>query len=140
MFAVNKPDYKNKTALLCDNDLGSMAMMHGVLQNLGFNNIEVETQAAAEAVLQQTKPDIAIFGLMLEYMDSGFILGYHVKKMDDSIPVILVTDVAASTGLRFSPDDDISDGWIKADKVIDKGMRRDQFEIVVHQLLQEVSA
>lgn len=40
----------------------------------------VESQAEAESVIARFRPDLAIFDLMMESDDSGFILCYKLKK------------------------------------------------------------
>ena len=38
---------------------------------------------------------------MMENVDAGFTLCYHIQKKDPTIPVILVTSVNSETGLDF---------------------------------------
>ena len=50
------------------------------LEKAGYKTLAVESQAEAESVIVKFKPDLAIFDLMMESDDSGFILCYKIKK------------------------------------------------------------
>ncbi|MCK7534607.1 MAG: response regulator [Marinilabiliales bacterium] len=54
----------------------------------------VESQAEAEQVIAKMKPDLAVFDLMMESDDSGFILCYKLKRKYPEVPVILATAVS----------------------------------------------
>ncbi|HPO50566.1 MAG TPA: response regulator, partial [Spirochaetota bacterium] len=56
------------------------------LEAAGFNVITAESEREAEKILENTRPDLAILDLMMENMDTGFTLSYHIKKKDPSIP------------------------------------------------------
>ena len=77
-------------------------------------------------MLAQTRPDLAIVDLMMEYKDSGFALCYHIKKKDPSIPVILVTAVTSETGLEFDAATEEERSWVKADAMLAKPLRFEQ--------------
>ena len=50
------------------------------LEKAGYKTVAVESQAEAESVIARLKPDLAIFDLMMESDDSGFILCYKIKR------------------------------------------------------------
>ena len=60
-------------------------------------------------------PDLAVLDLMMENMDSGFVLCHHVKRLFPDTPVILLTAVKSATGLDFRPGSDEAASWVKAD-------------------------
>ncbi|MCK7530530.1 MAG: hypothetical protein MZV63_05535 [Marinilabiliales bacterium] len=50
------------------------------LSKCGYEVMAVESQAEAEQVISKMKPDLAVFDLMMESDDSGFILCYKLKR------------------------------------------------------------
>ena len=127
---------KNKTVLIADDDVDIITQLSFQLKGFGMKVIAVESQKEAEAVLETTKPDIAIFDLMMENQDSGFILSYKMKKKYPNVPVIIVTAVTADTGMIFGVDTAEERSWIKADLYLEKGLRFDQLQVHVNKLLK----
>lgn len=128
---------KNKTVLLADDDLDVIAQLTIQLKSYGMNVIAVESQKEAEEVIEKTKPDIAIFDLMMENLDSGFILSYKMKKMYPEVPVIIITAVTSDTGMVFGVDTEEERRWIKADLYLEKGLRPEQLEMEMIRLLKQ---
>lgn len=73
---------------------------------------------------------------MMEHYDSGFVLGYHIKKRYPDVPVIIATGVANETGYKFTGDEGLKSSWTQADLVMDKGIRPDQLLGEVKRLLK----
>ena len=65
------------------------------------------------------------------------MLSYHIKKKYPGLPVILVTGVAAETGLEFDSTTGEERSWIKADRVLAKPIRFEQLAAEIHRLSQE---
>ena len=98
---MRKSDF---TILVADDDPDYLFQTVFNLGKAGYKTIAVESQAEAESVMSKIKPDLAIFDLMMENDDSGFILCYKIKKKYPDMPVILATAVSRETGLSFSLD------------------------------------
>ena len=96
----------------------------------------MESQAEAESVISKFRPDLAIFDLMMESDDSGFILCYKIKKKYPDVPVILATAVSRETGMSFSIDSEKDKSWIRADRYLEKGIRAEQLDQEVMKLLK----
>ena len=86
--------------------------------------------------MSKIKPDLAIFDLMMENDDSGFILCYKIKKKYPDVPVILATAVSRETGLSFSLDSEMDKAWIRADRYLEKGIRPEELDQEVMKLLK----
>jgi CheY-like chemotaxis protein len=125
-----------KTILLVDDDFDFIQQHKIQLEKAGFTVITAESQRRAEEMLAQTRPDLAIVDLMMEYKDSGFALCYHIKKKDPSIPVILVTAVTSETGLEFDAATEEERSWVKADAMLAKPLRFEQLLWEIQQLLK----
>jgi DNA-binding NtrC family response regulator len=126
----------SKTVLIADDDEDYLFQMTIAIQSFGFNVITAESQREAEELLQQVKPDLAIFDLMMENEDSGFILSYKLKKRYPDVPVIIATAVASETGISFGVSTEEERRWIKADLYMEKGIRPDQLHREIVKLLK----
>lgn len=124
------------TVLLADDDPDYLFQVAYHLRRSGYEVMAVESQAEAEQVMARTKPDIAVFDLMMESDDSGFILCYKLKRKYPDVPVILATAVAHETGISFSLDSEAEKTWIRADRYLEKGIRADQLDQEIMKLLK----
>ncbi len=125
-----------KTILIADDDIDLLEQMRLKLEAMNFKTLAAQSQAEAERILKESKPDLAILDLMMEHKDSGFVLSYKVKKKYPDVPVILITGVTGETGLKFDAATDEMRSWIKADTVLDKEIRFEQLQKEINRLLQ----
>ena len=125
-----------KTILIADDDIDYLYQIKLKVEQLGFNVITAESQAEAEKILQKIKPDLAIFDLMMETEDSGFILTYKFKKQYPDIPVIILTAVTAETGISFGNEISNENKWIKADVFLDKSLQTEKLQREINKLLK----
>jgi len=128
-------DYTGKTVLLVDDDIDFLEQHKFGLESIGFNVIFAESQKDASELIQNEKYDLAIFDLMMENEDSGFILSYKSKKKNPDVPVIIATSVTNETGMQFDSITEESRSWVKADIMLDKDLRFEQLERAVNTLL-----
>lgn len=124
------------TILIADDDPDYLFQTVSNLERSGYNTVAVESQAEAESYISRHRPDLAIFDLMMENDDSGFILCYKLKKKYPNVPVILATAVSRETGLSFSLDSKNEKNWIRADRYLEKGIRAEQLDMEVSKLLK----
>ncbi len=128
---------KKKTILVVDDDIDFLFQLKIKLENFGFETISAESQKEAESIIATTKPDLAIFDLMMENEDSGFILSYKIKRKYPDVPVIIATAVSAETGITFDINSEDDSEWIRADQFLDKGIRADQLKYEIDKLLNK---
>lgn len=128
-------DNKN-LVLIADDDMDYLFQMKMHIESFGFEVITADTQKEAEELIKNTKPVLAIFDLMMENDDSGFVLCYKMKRRHPDVPIILATAVASETGISFGVDSDTDKQWIKADLYLEKGIRRDQLHKEINKLLK----
>lgn len=126
---------KRPLAIVVDDDPDSLDQLAFFLERLDFDVKRASSQREGEALIDECRPQLAVFDLMLEHHDSGFVLSHRMKAKSPGTPVILVTGVAAETGLRFGDAGAAERAWIKADVVLDKGIRFEQLEREVRRLL-----
>ena len=127
------------TILLVDDDMDYLFQSKFRLEQMGFKTITADSQREAELILEKTRPDLAILDLMMENEDSGFILSYKIKKKYPEVPVVILTAVAAETGITFDILDENNRKWIKADLFLDKGIRADVLKAEIEKLMTEKS-
>lgn len=126
---------KNKTLLVVDDDIDFLFQLQFHLENEGYSVITADSQKEAEKIISKIKPDLAIFDLMMESEDSGFILSYKHKKKYPKTPVIIITSVTNELGIKFGINSEEDKKWIKADAYIDKGISMDEFLIQIQIML-----
>lgn len=127
---------QNKHSILVvDDDIDMLEQTRLHLEAAGYNVVSADNEKAATTLLDTFKPDLAVLDLMMENHDSGFILSYKIKKMDPSIPVIIVTAVTSQTGIDFDVTTEDESAWIKADAIIAKDIRYEQLIGEVERLL-----
>jgi DNA-binding response OmpR family regulator len=125
-----------KTIVIVDDDIDYLFQLKIQVEKMGFEVKTAESQKDGEKLLKSLKPDLAIFDLMMENQDSGFILSYRLKKQYPDVPVIIATAVLQETGLQFGLDSVEDRNWIKADLYLEKGLRSDQLHKEINKLLK----
>ena len=125
-----------KLILIVDDDQDYLEQMKLQILQFGFEVITASGREEGEDLLKTTKPDLAIFDLMMESHDSGFVLAYKAKRMYPDMPVIIATAVTAETGISFKVETEEDKSWIKADLYLEKGIRGDQLHREINKLLK----
>jgi CheY-like chemotaxis protein len=127
---------ERRKILVVDDDEDFRAQLVMQLQAAGFEVVALDGEAKAAEVLRTLRPDLAIVDLMMEHPDGGFALSYKLKKMQPPVPVIMVTGVAAETGLDFSTTSEAERSWVKADAMLSKPVRFEQLQREIDRLLR----
>ena len=131
-----KIDYTGKTALLVDDDIDFLEQHKMGLESIGFKVLTAESQKDGSVLIETEKYDLAVFDLMMENEDSGFILSYKSKNKNPNVPVIIATSVTNETGMQFDSVTEESRSWVKADIMLDKDLRFEQLQRAVNTLLK----
>jgi CheY-like chemotaxis protein len=126
---------KTKKILVVDDDPDQLDYVSIILQAVGYDVIKAQGQKEGEDAILSTIPDLAILDLMMEHMDSGFVLCHQIKRMYPDTPVILLTAVESATGVSFSAKSNAAASWVKADVLLDKPVRPEQLRNEVARLL-----
>lgn len=124
-----------KRILLVDDDLDFLDQMKLRLEDDGFKVSTAQSEEEALDTFDGSAFDLAIVDLMLEHMDSGFVLSHEFKQKKPALPVIIVTAVTRETGRQFALDNAETRSWIKADSIVQKDIRYEQLSKEVHRLL-----
>jgi CheY-like chemotaxis protein len=127
-----------KTILIADDDQDLLYQMNLYVKSFGYQTITASSQKEAEQKLNEGQADFCIFDLMMEQKDSGFVLAHKAKTQKD-VPVIIVSNVTAETGMYFNRNDEMDNTWMAADMFMEKNIRKDQLERAIHKLLKAKS-
>jgi CheY-like chemotaxis protein len=127
---------ENLNILIVDDDPDYLMQLETLVKSFGFNVITAESQKDAEEILSEKKPDLCIYDLMMEEQDSGFVLAYKTKRLYPDLPIIIATAVTSDTGYNFKNEADKHESWIKADLLLEKGIRPDQLHREINRLLK----
>ena len=125
-----------KKLLLVDDDMDILEQLSLALGGEGYEVVTAQGRKEGEEILMLGRPDLAIIDLMMEEMDSGFVLCHEMKKLYPDMPVIILTAVTAATGLDFHARSDEARSWVKADALLDKPVRFEQLKEEVQRLLE----
>ena len=125
-----------KKLLLVDDDMDILEQLSLALGGEGYEVVTAQGRKEGEEILMLGRPDLAIIDLMMEEMDSGFVLCHEMKKLYPDMPVIILTAVTAATGLDFHARSDEARSWVKADALLDKPVRFEQLKEEVLRLLE----
>ncbi len=123
------------TVLVVDDDPDFLLQQKMWLEGAGYTVLTADTADDAERLADNEDIDIAVVDLMMEDVDSGFTLCYHIKKTKPDVPVIMVTGVQSETGMEFDAATDEERAWIKADVLLTKPVRLEQLTGEIERLL-----
>ena len=128
---MNAENYKK--ILLVDDDIDLLEQNKLLLESKGFNVVSAESGEDGWKLFQKEKPDAAIVDLIMEQMDSGFVLCHKIKKTElgKKIPVFILTSATYETGFKFSASTVEEKEWIKCDGIINK-------PVVVEELISKL--
>ncbi|MEW6006051.1 MAG: response regulator [Stygiobacter sp.] len=117
-----------KKILLVDDDVDLLEQNKLLLESKGFQVITAENSKDGMKLFYKELPDAAILDLMMEQMDSGFILSYKIKKTEHGkkIPVFILTSATYETGYKFSVTTDEEKEWLKCDGILNKPVAVDE--------------
>ena len=121
-----KDFFKGKQAIIVDDDQDFLVQIETYLNLFGFSVETADSEKNGKVLIKKGGYDVAVFDLIMENQDSGFILAYESKKENADIPVIMVSSVTSVTGMQFDSITGESKEWIKADILLNKDIRKEQ--------------
>lgn len=128
---------KGKRILVVDDDIDFLDQVSLLLEQEGFEVVRAQGRAEGEEALMRFRPDLAVLDLMMEEMDSGFVLCHEVKRLYPGTPVVMLTAVTAETGMDFKATGGDAQSWVKAEMILDKPVRPEQLKAAVRKLIAD---
>jgi CheY-like chemotaxis protein len=126
-----------KTILLVDDDVDYLTSVRLQLEAAGFEVATAESAAQARAWLGAHQPALAVVDLMMEHADAGFGLCHFLRQSQPQVPIVMVTGVAAETGLDFGTHTRTEKSWLKADALLNKPVRFEQLQREIQRLVKD---
>ena len=130
------------TILFVDDDDDFLQAQAAYFGSRGHTVVTASSSEEAMESLDAMTPDIIFLDLMMERFDSGFRLGYAMRKREglSATPIVMLSGVAAATGQRFDDEMDGLRAWSRLDRFIDKPVTGKQLLGVAEELLAESDA
>ncbi len=124
---------KVKKILIVDDDIDLLEQNKFLMESKGFSVITAESGKEGFEAFQKEKPDVAIVDLIMEEMDSGFVLCHRIKKTEHGkkTPVFMLTSATYETGFKFNSSTQEEKDWIKCDGFLNK-------PVVIDELLSKM--
>ena len=123
--------------LFVDDDNDFLQAQAAYFGSRGHAVVTASSSKEAIEALESGTPDIIFLDLMMERFDSGFRLGYEIRKRERlrATPIVMLSRVAAATGERFDDEAAGLRSWSRLDRFIDKPVTGKQLLGVVSELL-----
>lgn len=121
--------------LLVDDDTRWLRSEQQHFEACGYRTVAVESAAAAEGEIRNGGFDLVVLDLMLEQCDSGIVLAHHIKKLVPHVPILMVTDLTAETGIVFKHVSAGEKRWIQVDAILAKPVRLQRLAFEAETLL-----
>ncbi len=128
-----------KTLLFIDDDPTFLAAQSAFFGARDYVVLTAEGTDAAIAVLATESPDMIFIDLMMEHADSGFTLARRIRRdaRFQEVPLVMLSGVAAETGVGFSREREELKSWSHLDDFVDKPVSAHRLLALVEQRLRE---
>jgi len=122
-----------KKILVADDDPDLLTQTTMMLKERGFDVVGAESAAEAYKLFEANDIYAAALDLIMEEMDSGFMLSYKIKKTEKGkkIPVVILTSATYLTGFKFDTTTKEEKSWLKCDAILNK-------PVVVDDLIKKI--
>ena len=126
---------KKRKILIVDDDPDILSQLQLLLESAGYQVFVANNSRKAFEIFEAELPDAVATDLMMEEMDSGFMLTYQIKKTEHGrkIPVIILTSATYVTGYKFDAFTSEEKDWLKCDAILNK-------PINVEELIQKIDS
>lgn len=120
-------DNNQYTILIADDDPDLLYQLKISLESKGYKILSASSHSEAVQIIEEQPFDLAIFDLVMEFQDSGFILSYKLKQEYPERPVIILSSMVYELDMQNQMSSQPEKAWLKAAAIIQKGGR---FEIL----------
>ena len=122
------------TILYVEDDVDARQAFMTFLERRGYGVVTASSGEEALEILQAWTPELVVTDLLLGGIDGGeFCRVLRRRPETMSVPIILITGVAARMGLSLSPRDK---DWAPANEILDKKIGPDKLLDVIERLLE----
>lgn len=119
---------KLHSILLVDGNVGRREDIRRHLDACGYETVCAASQSEAEKWIAERPFDLLITALILEFADSGFIICRRFRRVCPAAHAVILSDVAAKSGLQFNLSVSGAREWIHADAILNHTIRMEQLD------------
>ena len=119
---------KLHSILLVDGDAVRREEIRRHLNAAGYETVCAASQSEAEKWIAARPFDLLITALTLEFADSGFIICRRFRQACPDAHAMILSDVAAKSGMQFDLSASGAREWIHADAILNHTIRMDQLD------------
>jgi len=128
--------------LVIDDDPDVLSTSRLFLQSCGFDVLTASEGEEGLKLAEQEKPDIVILDVMMPHGTEGFQWVWRIRHHQDpalrTLPVIIVTSIHSTTGLRFREGDaDETGDYLPVQGFLDKPIDPDELARKIESVLAE---
>lgn len=118
--------------LLVDDDPDVIAVCRLLLEKSGHDVISATNSDDGMRMLEQEDPDLLVLDVMMEQPDDGIAMARAIRRLGNSIPILMLTAIGRVTGMDFARDKEI----VPVDEFTSKPIDSSSFVAQVEALLQ----
>ena len=125
------------TILVVDDDPDIVETTKTILEAAGYGVVTASNGAEGLAKARSAKPDLMVLDIMMDKETEGFHVAYQLKEdpATAAMPIVVLTNVAAKSGFKFSPKTD--DDYLPVDAFIEKPLEPKAFLSQIAELLKK---
>ena len=138
-FGAEVSPRRKPRILIVEDDIDLLRDEHAHFTAFGYEVCTAENEDRARSVFNQSAFDLVIVDLMMEHADSGIVLAHQFKKRRPTVPIIMVSDLTAETGMVFDLSGSGERRWIKVDRILAKPLRLERLMFEAELLLDTKS-
>jgi DNA-binding response OmpR family regulator len=90
--------------LIVDDDLDVLETARVVLEREGYEVVLASHREEGMKMAADEAPDLVILDVMMEGIDDGFLMARELRRRGDTVPILMLTSIGASTGMKFDKD------------------------------------
>ena len=96
---------KQLAVLVIDDDSDVLAAIRSILEDHGYAVHTASSQNEGLEVFKARSPDLVICDMMMEQVDSGILLATDVRRLDDKVPVYLMSSIGEGVASHANIED-----------------------------------
>ena len=129
---------KGKRILMVDDDPAFVEATRVVLEAKHYEVASAGDAKEAWQKIEEAEPDLVLLDVMMERLDSGFVLCRELKKNPryKDIPILMLTGVDTQFHLQFSESAGDED-WLPVDAYLDKPVEPSRLLAEIEKLLKK---
>jgi DNA-binding response OmpR family regulator len=93
--------------LIVDDDPDIVEACSLFLGKAGHTTRGARSRREGMAAVADSAPELMILDVMMEQPDDGFVMARELRRMGWNFPIIMLTSVAAASGLAYGKDDEM---------------------------------